>query len=145
MIIKNFKKIKNFRLKATLGENVRDTIIEAGKKALEESAYGAGNNTDEIIKIAKRLEKGIDLGTKLGLGGESIGSLGRIGFKATTDIKRGDVVCTGLCAVSGTCETIALGCTLIKFIPYRGDVYVYAKLISIGCMSYRNLCSGEGC
>jgi hypothetical protein len=94
------------------------------------------------------LEKGIDLGTKLGLGSESISSLGRIGFKATTDIKdikRGDSLCTGLCAVSGTCETIALGCTLIKFIPYRGDLYVYAKLLSLGCMAYRNICAGEGC
>ncbi len=78
-------------------------------------------------------------------GGESASALDRIAFKTTKDMAREDTICTWLCAISGACETIALGCSTIKVIPYRGQVYVCAKIISKGCMVYRNLCSGDGC
>jgi len=144
--VKNrFRKRNKSALKGTPGENVRDAIIKAGLKAAEESGYAAGNTTEKFVEIATSVGNGVDLGTQLTGGGESASSLGRIVFKATKDVARGDAVCTGLCAVSGTCETIALGCSTIKIIPFRGRIYVCAKIVSKGCMTYRNLCAGEGC
>ncbi len=87
----------------------------------------------------------VDGGTKLSGGGKYAGALGSIGLKTTKDIALGDAVYTGLCDISGMCETIALGCSTIKVIPYKGQIYLYAKIISKGCMSYRNLCAGDGC
>ena len=139
------KSQKSSELKDTLGENVRDSIIKAGLKAAEESGYAAGNSTEKMVEIASKLGNGVDLGTKLGFGGESASSIGRIVFKTTKDIARGDSVCTGLCVISGTCETIALACSTLKFIPYRGQIYVFVKILSKGCMTYRNNCVGEGC
>lgn len=78
-------------------------------------------------------------------GSESATALGKIAFKTTKDIARGDTICRGLCVVSGTCETIALCCSTVKVIPYRGKIYVAAKIVSKGCMSFRNACAGEGC
>jgi hypothetical protein len=83
--------------------------------------------------------------TELGGGSEAASALGRIAFKTTKDIARGDVVCTGCCLVSGTCETVALCCSTIKVIPCRGQIYVGAKILSKGCMAFRNACAGEGC
>jgi hypothetical protein len=150
-MLKNFKnrfrqnRRKNSELEATLGENIRDSIIKAGIKTAEESDYAAGNTTEKMVEIASRLGDGVDLGTRLGLGSESASSIGRIIFKATKDMARGDSVCTGLCLVSGASETIALACSALKFIPYRGNIYVFAKIVSKGCMTYRNNCAGEGC
>ena len=76
-------------------------------------------------------------------GGETANSINRIAFKTTKDIARGDSIYTGLCLISGTCETITFGCSTIKIIPFRGRIYVGAKIVSKGCMSYRNLCAGE--
>jgi hypothetical protein len=135
----------NSELKGTLGENVRDSIIKAGIKTAEDSGYAAGNTTEKMVEIASSIGNGVDLGTQLGLGSESASSIGRIAFKATKDIARGDSVCIGLCLLSGACETIALGCSTCKFIPYRGRIYVCAKIVSKGCMTYRNNCAGEGC
>ena len=78
-------------------------------------------------------------------GTESAAALGKIAFKTTKDMARGDTLCTGLCVVSGTCETIALCCSTIKVIPFRGRIYVCAKIVSKGCISFRNACVGEGC
>ena len=142
-IIKNNR--KSSELNGTPGENVRDAIIKAGLKAAEESGYAAGNQTEKFVEIASNIGSKVDLGTQLAGGGESARALGRIAFKATRDIARGDTICTGLCALSGTCETIALGCSTIKIIPFRGKIYVCVKIVSQGCMSYRNLCAGEGC
>ena len=146
-MLKTIKKVvrKESKLAGTPGENFRDAIIQAGIKVSEEAGYAAGNQTEQFVKIANKLGNSIDTATQLGAGSESAGALGRIVFKTTKDIARGDAVCTGLCAISGTCETIALGCATIKIIPYRGQIYVFAKIISKGCMSYRNLCAGEGC
>ena len=144
--IKNrFPKRKELELKVTPGENVRDAIIKAGIKAAEESGYAAGNTTEKLVDIASRAGNFVDRGTELVGGGETASSLGRIAFKTTKDIARGDSVCTGLCLISCTCETIAFSCSTIKIIPFRGRIYVGAKIVSKGCMSYRNLCAGESC
>lgn len=132
-------------LKLTPGENVRDAIIKAGIKAAEESGYAAGNTTEKLVELASNAGTFVDRGTELIGGGETASTMGRIAFKTTKDIARGDSVCTGLCLISGTCETIAFGCSTIKIIPFRGRIYVCAKIVSKGCMSYRNLCAGEGC
>ena len=147
-----FKKINNrlserkkFELKITLGENVRDAIIKAGIEAVEESSYIAGNRIDNIVKLAESVSDLVDRGTELIGGGESATALGKIAFKTTKDVARGDGICTGLCLVSGTCETIALCCSTVKVIPFRGRIYVSAKIVSKGCMAFRNACVGEGC
>ena len=136
---------KKSELKVTPGEEVRDAIIRAGIKAAEESGYTAGNQTDKLVTLADKFGTFVDRGTELAGGSESASAIGRITFKTGKDIARGDSVCTGLCLISGTCETIAFGCSTIKVIPFRGRIYVCAKVISKGCMSYRNLCAGEGC
>ena len=74
-------------------------------------------------------------------GGEAASSLGRIAFKTTKYIARGE--CS--MALSGVCETVALGCSTITVISFRGKIYLYVKIVSRGCMSYRNLCTDEGC
>jgi hypothetical protein len=146
------KKIKNIiserkksELRLTPGENVRDAIIKAGIKTTEESAYLTSNYTAKLIELAEKMSTTVDRGTELVGGGSSAAALERIGFKTTKDIARGDSVCTGLCLVSGTCETIALCCSTIKVIPFRNRIYVGAKIVSQGCMAFRNSCVGEGC
>lgn len=140
-----FRKQKKSQLKGTPGENVRDAIIKAGLQAAQESGYAAGNTTERLVNMAEKTATILDRGSELIGGGESVSAVGRIAFKTTKDIARGDSVCTGLCCVSITCETIALSCSTIKIIPFRGRIYVWAKIISKGCMSYRNLCAGDGC
>lgn len=141
----HFRKQKISKLKVTPGESVRDAMIKAGIKAVEESGYAAGNTTEKLVNIATQSGQIVDRVTELGGGGEAASALGKIVFKTTKDIARGDVVCTGCCIVSGTCETVALCCSTIKIIPFRGRIYVGAKIISKGCMSFRNACAGEGC
>ena len=119
----------------------RSVILPAAK----ESDYAAGNITERLVDVASKSGTAIDRATELGLGSESAGALGRVAFKATKDAARGDTVCTGLCLVSGTCEAVALCCSTIKIIPCRGQIYVGAKVISRGCISFRNACAGEGC
>ncbi len=141
---KLFKRQKS-ELRVTPGESVRDAMIKAGIKAAEESGYAAGNTTEKLVNIATQSGKIVDRVTELGGGGEAASALGKIAFKTTKDIARGDVVCTGCCLVSGTCETVALCCSTIKIIPFRGRIYVGAKIVSKGCMTFRNACAGEGC
>ena len=140
-MLRKRNKRKKSQLNVSPGELVRDAVIRAG----EEGAFAAGNNTDKIIKIIENSGTVIERGTELIGGGESATSLGKIAFKTTKDIARGDRICTGLCLVSGTCESLALCCSTIKVIPFRGRIYVSAKIISKGCMSFRNACAGEGC
>ena len=137
--------LRNAEAAKTAGEIVRDKMIEAGLKAVEESAYATGNKTNKILELAEKAKDTIDGGTALAGGTESAGALGRIGFKATKDIARGDKICTGLCLVAAGCETVALGCSTIKIIPFRGRIYIGAKIVSKGCISFRNACVGEGC
>ena len=155
------------KVKKTPGEMLRDSIIEhslnateAATKAAEaaaqataqatmegatQAAYKAGNMTEKVVTLADKAGVTVDRGIELGFGGESASSLGRVAFKTTKDIARGDSVCTGLCLVSGTCEAIALCCSTVKIIPCRGRIYVGAKIISRGCIAFRNACAGEGC
>ena len=133
------------KLQDTPGEIIRDNIIKAGIKAAEEAGYATGNKTEILVELAQKAGDTVDGGTALIGGGESASAFGRIAFKATRDTARGDTVCTGLCIVSGTCEAVALGCSTIKIIPFRGRIYVGAKIISKGCISFRNACAGEGC
>ena len=100
---------------------------------------------ETFVEIAQKVEGAIDRGTVLVGGSESASALGRVAFKTTRDIARGDTICTGLCLVSGTCEAVALCCSTIKIIPGRGKAYMAAKIISKGCISFRNACVGEGC
>lgn len=145
-VIKNrFRKVKKSNLKGTAGEEVRDAIIKAGIKAAEESGYAAGNQTEKLLALANKVGTVVDRGTTYAGGSESAGAIGRIAFKTAKDVARGDSICTGLCLVSGACETIALGCSTVKIIPFRGRIYVCVKIISKGCMSYRNLCAGDDC
>ena len=127
------------------GAALRDATI----KLATETAYQAGNNTDKVVEIAEKIGKGVDNvidgGTALVGGTESSGALANIAFKTTKDIARGDKVCTGLCLVSATCETLALDCSTMKLIPFRGRIYIVSKIISKGCMIWRNACAGEGC
>jgi len=144
--IKNrLPKRKKSELKVTPGENVRDAIIKAGIKAAEESDYAPGNSTEKLVELASNAGNFVNRGTELVGGGETAGALGRIAFKTTKDVARGYSICTGLCLVSGACETVAFGCSTIKIIPFRGRIYVCAKIVSKGLMTYRNLCAGEGC
>ena len=136
---------KKSKLDNTPGEIVRDAIIKAGIKTAEEAGYAAGNKTELLIELAQKSGSVVDGGTALVGGSESASAFGRIAFKATRDIARGDKVCTGLCVISGTCEAIAISCSTIKVIPFRGRIYIGAKVISKGCISFRNACAGEGC
>lgn len=136
---------KNPELKITPGETIRDTIIKTGFEAAQESSYTAGNITEKLVNVATSVGDKIDLGTQITVGSESTGAIGIIVFKTTKDISRGDSVCTGLCLVSETCETIALACSTIPVIPFRGKIYMGGKVVSRGWMTYRNLCLGEGC
>jgi len=129
----------------TIGEKLRDGIIANAVKTAEESAYAAGNMTEKVVTLADKAGVTIDRATELGFGTESAGALGRITFKATKDLARGDSVCTGLCLISGTCEAVALCCSTVKIIPCRGKIYVGAKIVSKGCIAFRNACAGEGC
>ena len=132
----------------TPGSSVRDAAIQLATEA----AYQAGNNTDKVIEIADKAVEVVDKttkiinrGTALVGGTESSRALANIAFKTTKDIGRGDKVCTGLCLVSATCECLALSCSLIKVIPFRGPIYTGSKIISRGCMTWRNACAREGC
>jgi hypothetical protein len=136
-----FKFYKESKLKITPGESVRDGIINSAVQA----AYVAGNNTDKIADFAETAKTVVDGGTAIVGGSEASVSLGTIIFKAGKDIARKDVTCTSLCCVSATCESVALLCSTTSFIPFSGRVYIGAKIISKGCMRYRNLCAGEGC
>lgn len=149
IMLKNIKnkiyKPSDLKSKSSPGEIIRDEIIKAGLKIAEESGYAAGNTTEKLVNIAYKSGTVLDRGTELIGGGEASCALGNIVFKTTKDIVRGDTICTGLCIVSGTCETIALACSTVKVIPCRGRIYVCAKIVSKGLMTYRNACAGEGC
>ena len=57
-------------------------------------------------------------------------TLGRITLKVTKNVDQGNTICTGLYIISHTCETVALGCSIIKVIPFRGRIYTGAKVTS---------------
>lgn len=102
----------------------------------QESGFAAGNTTEKLVEIASKSGYFLDRAIELVGGGETADALNRVAYKTAKDIARGDSICTGMCLVSGTCETIAFGCSTIKILPFRGRVYVFAKIVSRGCMSY---------
>lgn len=112
---------------------------------MAEVAANVKDVADKVTGVVKRVEPAAERIVEYGFGTESAGALGRVAFKATKDAARDDNVCTGLCLVSGACETVALCCSTIKVISFRGRIYVGAKIISKGCISFRNACAGEGC
>ena len=130
-------------LKITPGESIRDFVISAGIKAYQKRAYILGNNIDMVAHVAEKVETIVDGGTVLGRRTESAGDLGKILYKTSKNVTRSDTVCTGLCVILGTCESVALWCLIIKIIPFRGRIYVEAKIISKGCMTFQNACAGE--
>lgn len=124
---------KNLKLKLTAGEILRDNIVEGAT----EVAYLAGNSSETVINV-------IDKATMLVGGGEAARALGNILVKTGQDVARGDTVCRGLGCISVTCEAVALCCSVLKFIPCRDTIYVSVKIVSIGCMSFRNACTASG-
>ena len=99
--------------------------------------------TEKLVNIGLNMGTVVDRSTELVGGSEAATALGKIAFKTTKDVARGDTLCTGLCLVSGTCKTVALCCSTIKIIPFRGRIYVGAKILSKGCMTFRNACTCE--
>jgi hypothetical protein len=91
----------------TPGEQIRNSMIEHGTKAVEETAYAAGNfseNAKFVVKVATVLESSRASGTTI--------------FKASKDYMRGEPLCLGLCMVSTACEGIAIISSTCKIIPY---------------------------
>ena len=148
-ILKKIKDLVSKRerseLKLSVGEEVRDYMIKAGLESVENAAYISGNNTERVLKIAETAKAGLETAGGAVGGVELGGPLGRIAYKTTRDIARGDTVYTGLCVISGTCQTVALCCSVVKIIPYRGRIYIGVKILSKGCMCFRDACAGEGC
>ena len=143
-----FKKLKNkfqnrkkSKLQITPGESIQDSIIKSSFQV----AYATGNSPEKVGEVASIVKDVMDGGIALSGGGEASKSLATIVFKAGKDIARGDATCTGLCCVSATCESVAVLCSTIRVIPFRGRIYVGVKIISKGCMTYRNLCAAENC
>ena len=134
---------KKIKLKLTPGENIRDEIIKAVIKATEQSCYTACNKIEKLVEIVSKDGNFVDRGNEFVGGGKTAASLSRIVFKITNYIASGNIVWTAMCLMSGTSETISFGCSTIKIIPFRGRLYVGAKIVSKGWMSYRNICAGE--
>lgn len=122
-----------------------NTVAAAVTSNVAEVASNVKDVADKVTGVAKSVEPAIDRAVELVGGGESGTAFSKIAFKTTKDIARGDKVCTGLCLVSGVSEGIAFACSTLKIIPFRGRIYVGAKVVSKTCMTYRNLCAGEGC
>ena len=137
-------KRKKCELKVSIGENMKDSIIRAGVKSVEESAYIAGNNTEKIVQFAGKAGTVLDRTSEFGLGTESARVVATIAFKTTKDAARGDKTCTSLCIISGACEAVAFCCSTVKIIPFRGRIYVGSKIVSKDCMTFRNLCASDG-
>lgn len=96
-----------------------------------------------MVEIVSKDGNFVDRGNEFVGGGKTAASLSRIVFKITNYIASGNIVWTAMCLMSGTSETISFGCSTIKIIPFRGRLYVGAKIVSKGWMSYRNICAGE--
>jgi hypothetical protein len=108
------------------------------EKTGQEASYIAGNKTEAI----QALTNGIIDSTKGAVTTHSGARVGASVFKGAKDYARGDVLCTGLCATSGICETAA---GIIIWIPIPGKICAVSTLkgISYGCMRIRDLCAAE--
>lgn len=107
-------------------------------KTGEEASYIAGNKTEAIQTITN----GIMDTTKGAVTTHSGTRVGTSIFKGAKDYTRGDVLCTGLCAASGICETAA---GIIIWIPIPGKICAVSTLkgVSYGCMRIRDLCAAD--
>jgi hypothetical protein len=113
-------------------------VQEAVAKSGQAASYVAGNKTEAIQHLTNGV---IDSGK----GVICIHSGGRVGvsiFKGVKDYFRGDVVCSGLCVVSGMCETTA---GVLIWVPIPGKICVVSGLkgVSLGCMKIRDLCAAD--
>ena len=131
-----FKKANIFTMSP---REVQKTIEATGANAVQAASYVAGNKTEAI----QALTNGV-VDTSRGVFTAHSGQrLGTSVFKGVKDSARGDILCTGLCAVSGMCETAA---GIIVWIPMpTGKVCAMSALkgISYCCMTIRDLCAGD--
>lgn len=134
--------------------NSTDKIMEAAEKLnnataditqnVVEIASNAKDIASMVSDVATSIKPVFNRGVELVGGGESGSAFAKVAFKTTRYIARGDKLCTGLCLISGVSEGLAFVCSTVKIIPYQGRIYVGAKIVSKSCMTYRNLCAGEG-
>lgn len=113
---------------------VQQAVLKTG----EEASYIAGNKTEAIQTITN----GVMDTTKGAVTTHSGTRVGTSIFKGAKDYARGDVLCTGLCAASGICETAA---GIIVWIPIPGKICAVSTLkgVSYGCMRIRDLCAAD--
>jgi hypothetical protein len=114
-------------------------VQEAVEKTGQAASYVAGNKTEAL----QALTNGVVDTSKGVLTTHSGARLGNSIFKGAKDYARGDVLCTGLCTVSGTCETVA---AVIVWLPLpTGKICAISafKGVSYTCMRIRDLCAGD--
>jgi hypothetical protein len=118
---------------------VQQTIEKTGATAAEAASYVAGNKTEAIQTITNGVidtSRGVVTAQSGQRAGTSI-------FKGAKDYARGDILCTGLCAVSTVCESTSM---VIVWIPMPvGKICTLGLLkgVSYGCMKIRDLCAAE--
>ena len=127
----------------TAGKILRDTIIETGVGLVREKAYVASNKTDKLLQFAEKSKNIVDEETVVANDNQPATAFSRIAFKETKNISRGNKICTSLYVVLAKCKIVALKCSIIKTIPYKGQIYIRAKIVSKEYMSFKNACSGE--
>ena len=120
-------------------------VQELVEKTGQEASYLAGNKTEAIQALtngAIDLKNGVIDSTKGVVTAHSGSKVGTSIFKAAKDYAKGDVLCTGLCAASGICETAA---GIIVWTPIPGKICVVSGLkgVSYCCMRIRDLCAAE--
>lgn len=113
---------------------VQQAVLKTG----EEASYIASNKTKAIQTITNRI---MDT-TKGAVTTHSETRVGTSIFKGVKDYTRGDILCTGLCAASGICETTA---GIIVWIPFPSKICAVSTLksVSYGCMKIHDLCAAD--
>lgn len=118
---------------------VQETIKRTGSSAVEAASYVAGNKTEAI----QALTNGVIDTSRGAVSAHSGQRAGVSIFKGAKDYARGDILCTGLCAVSTLCETTA---GVIVWVPMpTGKLCTLSALKSVSycCMKIRNLCAAD--
>lgn len=118
---------------------VQEIVEKTGGTAVQAASYVAGNKTEAIQALTNGA---IDTSRGV-LTAHSGKRLGTSVFKGVKDSARGDMLCTGLCAVSGVCETAA---GVVVWIPMPvGKLCAVSALkgVSYCCMTIRDLCAGD--
>jgi hypothetical protein len=113
---------------------IQEKVAETGLEA----SYIAGNQTEAIQNLTNGA---IDV-SKGAFSTDSAARLARSSFKGAKDYTRGDLICTGLCAVSAVCETAA---GILVWVPIPGKICTLAALKSVSKFSitFRDLCAGD--